>query len=126
MRLRRLRDFILETRQRQGVNWYLTDRTSDLSNPGQVFSLFCYDENNRLVCEVEFIEERFGKKIPKAKLEEIAEARLACGINAAFKARPVPKKESNLTRLQLFNMYLEDWRKLGRLKFVASEGQSAS
>jgi hypothetical protein len=87
MQILELRKFVLKTRQKEGVNWYLTDMTPSLEFQCKLFNLYCYDDAGRMIHSVMHIEERIGGKIPQSKLNEIYAARILCGVNQFYLRR---------------------------------------
>ncbi len=117
MTLSELRRFVMDTRLREGVNWYLFDATPIFGESGLIFTLFCYDESGEIVQHVPFIEERAGKKIPPETLAEIGEARAKAGINGHFLRKIVKKRP--IGNMQAFMEARARWLEEGRRKFMA-------
>jgi hypothetical protein len=107
MRLADLRNFILTTRQTEGVNWFLTDVTPHLKFKSQLYQLFCYDDYGQLMKVVDMIEERVGNAVPRYKLQEISEARSYCGINSWYLRRKPNVSEE--TKKERFIEKFEEW-----------------
>lgn len=117
MTLSELRRFVMDTRLREGVNWYLFDATPIFGESGLIFTLFCYDESGEVVHRVPFIEERAGKKIPPETLTEIAEARANAGINGHFLRKIVKKRP--IGNMQAFMEAKARWLHHGRETFLS-------
>ncbi len=111
----------METREREGVNWYLFDATPIFGEQGLLFTLFCYDESGDLVRQVPFIEERAGRKIPHEILAEIAEARAHAGINGYFLRKVVKKRP--VGNMQAFLEARTRWIGEGRHSFLIASGR---
>lgn len=107
MKIKELRHFILRTRQKEGVNWFLTDMTPSAVHKGHLFHLYCYDGSGTVVRVVTNIEERNGSQIPYAKLVEIERARTHCGINQYYLNRK--GSASREERLAKFEGLRDEW-----------------
>lgn len=118
MRLVELREFILRTRQTEGVNWFLSDVTPHLNFKSQLYTLFCYDDFGHLTKVVDMIEERVRNEIPRYKMREIAEARNQCGVNSWYLRRKPNRTDEE--KLDLFDHYAEEWVETGSDIFIQS------
>ena len=106
----------MQTREREGVNWYLFDATPIFGQSGLLFTLLCYDETGEIVRRVPFIEERAGKKVPFETLNEIADARASAGINGYFLRKVVKKRP--VGNMQAFMEARSRWIDQGRETFL--------
>ena len=116
MTLSELRRFIFETREREGVNWYLFDATPIFGQSGLLFTLHCYDEAGEIAQRVPFIEERAGRQIPIETLSDIADARAHAGVNGYFLRKIVKKRP--IGNMQAFLEARARWLDEGRKTFL--------
>lgn len=113
MQIPQLRDFVLRTRQKEGVNWYLTDMTPSVEAQCKLFNLYCYDDAGKMVHCVLHIEERTGGMIPHSKMKEIHAARTLCGINQFYLRRK--GQASRAERIEKFRQAQKEWPRVSWL-----------
>lgn len=110
----KLREWIKETRDSEGVNWYLRDVTKT-HEYNKIFNLVVYNDSGEVVHTVEFIEPRRGI-IPPKFITRIADARELAGINSGF----LHAVSLDLTRNapEIFRLKRQEWLESGKTEWT--------
>lgn len=114
MDVAKLREWIKETRDSEGVNWYLRDVTKT-HEYNKIFNLVVYSDTGEVVHTVEFIEPRRGV-IPTKFIARIADAREMAGINSGF-VHQISQDETRNAQ-EIYRLKRQDWLDGGKTEWT--------